>query len=317
VLTDRRVFITGGAGFIGSAVADRLLDSNSVTLFDNLYRGTFDTRIMADHPRARLVRGDILDTDALASTIVDHDIIIHCAAIAGIDSVTRNPVSTMATNMTGSANVLRAALDFTEAEVVLCLSTSEVFGPHADQVDESSPAVIGPPGEPRWTYAVGKLAEEHLALAYHHQHGLPVVILRPFNVYGPGQVGEGAIRDFIIQALADKDITLHGGGTQVRSWCYIDDMVDAVIRAASTPSAVGRTFNIGNANTVVNIRELAELIVDLSGSHSTILDGPATSADIHVRSPRVDLARELLGFEAEVSLKEGLRRTIERVRKAV
>ncbi len=317
MLNDHRVFISGGAGFIGSAVADRLLNSNLVTLFDNLHRGTFDDRISADHPQVRLVRGDILDPDALASAIADHDIIIHCAAIAGIDSVANDPVSTMLTNMIGSANVLRAALEFTEATAVLCLTTSEVFGPQANQVDESSPSIIGPPGEPRWTYAAAKLAEEHLALAYHRQHGLPVVVLRPFNVYGPGQVGEGAIRDFIIQALTDEDLTLHGGGKQVRSWCYVDDMVDAVIRAASMQSAIGRAFNIGNADAVISIRELAELIVELSGSHSAILDGPATGADIHVRSPRVGLARELLGFEAGVGLREGLLRTIERVRRTI
>ena len=316
MINNHRVFITGGAGFIGSAVADRLLDSNSVTLFDNLHRGTFDDRMVMNHPQVQLVRGDILDADALASAIADHDIIIHCAAIAGIDSVVKNPVLTMVTNMIGSANVLQAALEFTEPEAVLCLTTSEVFGPQADRVDETSPAIIGPPGEPRWTYAAGKLAEEHLALAYHHQHSLPVVILRPFNVYGPGQVGEGAIRNFIIKALANEDLTLHGGGGQVRSWCYVDDMVDAVIRAASTPSAVGRTFNIGNADAVVSIRELAELIVELCGSHSAILNGPPTGADIHVRSPCVDLARELLGFEASVGLKEGLLRTIERARLA-
>jgi UDP-glucose 4-epimerase len=311
MINNRKVFITGGAGFIGSAIADRLLDSNSVTLFDNLHRGTFDNRRVANNPQVRLVRGDILDTDALAAAITDHDIIIHCAAIAGIDSVTDNPVSTMLTNMIGSANVLRAALEFTEAKVVLCLTTSEVFGPQADNVDETSPAIVGPPGEPRWTYAAGKLAEEHLALAYHRQHDLPVVVLRPFNVYGPGQVGEGAVRNFIIQALANEDLILSGGGRQIRSWCYIDDMVDAAIRAASTPAAVGKTFNIGNADTVVSINELANLIVDLSGSQSMILDGPASNADIYVRSPCVDLARKLLGFEAGTGLKEGLLRTIE------
>jgi UDP-glucose 4-epimerase len=311
MINNRRVFITGGAGFIGSAVADRLLDSNSVTLFDNLHRGTFDNRRVADNPQVRLIRGDILDTGALAAAIADHDIIIHCAAIAGIDSVADNPVSTMLTNMIGSANVFQAALEFTEAKVVICLTTSEVFGPQASNVDETSPGIVGPPGEPRWTYAAGKLAEEHLALAYHRQHRLPVVVLRPFNVYGPGQIGEGAVRNFIIQALANEDLILSGGGGQIRSWCYIDDMVDAVIRAASTPAALGKTFNIGNANTVVSVSELAKLIVDLSGSRSMILDGPASNADIHVRSPCVDLARKLLGFEAGVGLNEGLLRTIE------
>jgi len=310
MLTDRQVFITGGAGFIGSAVANRLLESNSVTLFDNLHRGTFHNSNVANHPHVRLIRGDILDVATLASSIANHDIIIHCAAIAGIDSVARNPVSTMTTNMMGSANVLKAAMETTDAAAILCFSTSEVFGPHAEQVDESSPAIIGPPGEPRWTYAAGKLAEEHLALAYHHQYGLPVVVLRPFNIYGPGQVGEGAIRNFVSQALANENIVLHGGGTQVRSWCFVDDMVEAAIRAASMPSAIGKTFNIGNANTAVSIRELAELIVNLSNSRSIILDGPATVADIQFRSPCTDLARELLGFEALVGLDEGLCCTI-------
>jgi len=311
VIEDRRVFITGGAGFIGSATAEKLLKFNYVTIFDNLHRGQFNDRL-ANHPGMQFIQGDILDTNALASAIGGHDIIIHCAAIAGVDSVTRNPVLTMTTNMIGSANVLQASKENSEPEMVICLSTSEVFGPGAELVGEDSPTVIAPPGEPRWTYAAGKLAEEHLALAYLHQHQLPVAILRPFNIYGPGQVGEGAIRNFVLQAISGKDLVLHGTGEQVRSWCFIDDMVEAILLSISTPEAVGKSFNIGNANTVISIRELAELVVELSGSQSVILEGPANKAEILVRSPRVDLARDVLGFEATVDLNEGILRTIDR-----
>ena len=144
---------------------------------------------------------------------------VHFSAIAGIYIVTKSPVTTMRVNMTGSANVLEAANNLGSCERVVCFSTSEVFGQRAFRVSETDNAVMGALGEPRWTYAVSKLAEEHLAIAYHSEFGLPTTVVRPFNVYGPGQVGEGAMRIFIERALRHDPIHIHGDGSQIRAWC--------------------------------------------------------------------------------------------------
>jgi UDP-glucose 4-epimerase len=146
--------------------------------------------------------------------------------------------------------------------------------------------------------------------AYHDEFGLPTVTVRPFNVYGPGQIGGGAIRAFIEAALAGRDLTIHGDGSQIRAWCYIDDMVDALLLCLERPEAVGETFNVGNARSTVTILDLAERVKRLTGCPSEILFRPITYSDVEIRIPNVDKARELLGFEAKVDLDEGLARTI-------
>ena len=157
---------------------------------------------------------------------------------------------------------------------------------------------------------MSKLAGEHLAHAYHDELDLPTVTVRPFNVYGPGQIGGGAIRAFIEAALAGRDLVIHGDGTQVRAWCYVDDMVRAVLLCLERAEAVGQSFNIGNDRSVVTILELAERVKRLTGCPGEIVFQPLHYADVEIRSPNVAQARELLGFEAEIDLDEGLERTI-------
>ena len=164
-------------------------------------RDSLSTSPVRDHPNLRLIVGDIMDVDALRSAMVGSDIIVHCAGIAGIDTVTRSPTRTMQVNMIGSANVLEAASLLPAVSRVICFSTSEVFGQHAFESSERDRTVIGAVGEARWTYAVSKLAEEHLAIAYFHERGLPSTVVRPFNIYGPGQVGEGALSIFVQRAI--------------------------------------------------------------------------------------------------------------------
>ena len=311
MISDSKVFITGGAGFIGSTLAGQLVAANDVTLFDNFSRDALSSTTLADHPRVTVVHGDILDPAALQEHIADHTHVVHCAAIAGIDTVSRSPVTTMRVNMIGSANVLAAAHAAGGCRRIVCFSTSEIFGRRAFRVGETDDAVLGAVGEPRWTYAVSKLAEEHLAFAYHSEFALPVTVVRPFNVYGPGQVGEGAIRNFVQRALRDEPITIYGDGSQIRAWCYIDDMVRSVLLALELHGAVGHSFNIGNARAVSTTAGLAEMVVRVMGSSSAIefvhRDGP----DVELRVPRVDLAREILGFEAKVDLEDGIARTAE------
>ena len=187
--------------------------------------------------------------------------IVHCAAIAGVDTVLESPVRTMRVNMIGTYNVLEAALATLDTlERFIDFSTSEVFGTHAFSVEEGQVSTIGSVGEARWTYAVSKLAGEHMAHAYHDELGLPDVTVHPFNVFGPGQIGGGAIRAFIEAALAGRDLSIHGDGSQIRAWCYVDDMVDGTLACLEHPSAVGQTFNIGNPRATVTIYDLAQRI---------------------------------------------------------
>jgi UDP-glucose 4-epimerase len=310
-LQGKRILVTGGAGFIATTLARLLVDENEVIAYDNLHRDALASTDLREHPNFTFVQGDVLDAAHVASAAAGATHIVHCAAIAGVDTVRESPVRTMRVNMIGTYNVLEAALATQGSlERIVDFSTSEVFGTHADNVHEGHVSTIGSVGEARWTYAVSKLAGEHLAHAYHDELDLPTVTVRPFNVYGPGQIGGGAIRAFIEAALAGRDLTIHGDGSQIRAWCYVDDMVRAVLLCLERPEAVGQSFNIGNDRSVVTIVELAQLIKRLTGCSGEIVFQPLHYADVEIRSPNVRQARELLGFEAQVDLEEGLERTI-------
>jgi UDP-glucose 4-epimerase len=311
MLSGARVLITGGAGFIGSALAGILLADNDVVVLDSLRRNALKDRPFADHPRLTVIEGDVLDFAAVVAAMRGCDHVVHCAAVAGIDTVIKRPVETMRVNVLGSANVLQAAAEQAVAGRVVCFSTSEVFGQHAFRSTETDHTVMGAVGEARWTYAVSKLAEEHLALAYHQEQALPVVVVRPFNVYGPGQVGEGAMRTFVQLALRGEPIQIHGDGSQIRAWCYVDDMIRGVLLALSHPAAVGESFNIGNPRAVVTIWGLANAIVRVLGSTSPIVFAEKNYVDVELRVPAVAKADALLGFRAEVDLDEGILRTAE------
>lgn len=308
-LEKKRIVITGGAGFIGSTLAGRLAERNEIVLFDNLARNTLQHTNLSQHRNVALVQGDILDYDATRRAMEGAHIVVHAAAIAGIDTVIKSPVRTMEVNMIGTAHVLRAAKEAKVSERVIEFSTSEVFGSMAYRVSEDDHAVAGSAGEARWVYAVSKLAGEHLAYAYYREFGLPTVTLRPFNIYGPGQTGEGAIQIFIRRALRNEPITIYGDGTQIRAWCYVDDMVEGLLFAMESPKAVGESFNIGNARAVTTIFGLAETVCRVLNSKSEIVFKPSLSADIELRIPETKKSEQLLGFKAKVDLEEGIRRT--------
>jgi len=311
MIENKKIFITGGAGFIGSTIIGRLIEQNRVVVYDNLSRNSLKEKSYKDHPNLTLIHGDILDYDNLTESIQEADIVVHCAAIAGIDTVIKSPVSTMRVNMVGSANVLEASSHLKHCQRVVCFSTSEVFGQQAFRSSETDNTVMGKVGEGRWTYAVSKLAEEHLAIAYYQEKWLPTTVVRPFNVYGPGQVGEGALRTFIINALRNEPIEIHGDGTQIRAWCYVDDMVDGVLLAMEHPKAVGESFNIGNQKAVTTIYGLANTVVRVLDSKSPIIFSRKNYADVELRIPSVKKALEIIGFEAKVDLEDGIRRTAE------
>jgi UDP-glucose 4-epimerase len=308
----RRILITGGAGFIGSHLAERLLASNNdVVVLDTFRRDALTATGLAEHPRMTVVRGDVLDEASVRAAMRGCDAVVHMASIAGVDTVMKNPVLTMRIAMLGTMHVLEAAQAQGNVQRLIDFSTSEVFGRYAYQVTEFDSTVLGAVGEARWTYAVAKLATEHLAMNYYKEHGLPTCSIRPFNIYGPRQVGEGAIHHFIRRALAGETLTVHNDGAQIRAWCYVDDIVDAIELALDRDQAVGHAFNIGNPRSIVTIYHLAREIIRLAGSSSQIEFRPWPHPDVEIRVPAVAKARELLGFEARVDLEDGLLRTIE------
>ncbi|MCD7908878.1 MAG: NAD-dependent epimerase/dehydratase family protein [Clostridium sp.] len=311
MIKNKNIFITGGAGFIGTVLTERLIENNRLTVYDSFAHDALNGSAAAGHGNLTVIKGDILDYESLKKAMAGADIVVHAAAIAGIDATIRNPVETIRVNLLGTANALAAALESGGVERFLDFSTSEVFDSRAYNVDESCATMTGAVGEARWTYAVSKLAGEHLANAYFRHHGLPVVTVRPFNVYGPGQVGEGALHIFIRRAIKHQDINIYGDGSQIRAWCYVDDMVEGLMRALSRPEAVGESFNIGNARAVTTIYGLAQTVCRILFSKSKIVFQPPLSADIELRVPNLDKARDLLGYEAEVDLDEGIARTAE------
>lgn len=309
MLHNKTIFITGGAGFIANTLIRQYVDSNQIIVFDNFHRDTLTGSGLINHPNIRVIKGDVLDAELLISSMNGADVVVHAAGIAGIDTVIKNPVNTMRVNMMGTANALEAARINRIKERFIDFSTSEVFGSMAFRSSEDDATVSGSAGEARWTYAVSKLAGEHLAHAYYNQYKLPVVTVRPFNVYGPGQTGEGAIQIFIKRALQNQDIKIDGDGNQIRAWCYVDDFVDCLIRCVEDPKAIGHSFNIGNARAVITILGLAQTVCRVLNSNSKIVFEPPLSADIAIRIPSVEKTKEILGFKAKVDLEEGILNT--------
>ena len=308
-LTNKRIFITGGAGFIGSHLVSQLIADNELVVYDNLHRNALQFAHLDGHAHLHFVQGDVLDYDATRRAIDGCSIVIHCAAIAGVYTVDRSAVRTMEVNMLGTHQVVKAALDV-GVERFVEFSTSEVYGPFIHKGREEDPTTIGPIGESRWVYAASKLASEHLSYAHYREDNLPLAIVRPFNVYGPRQVGDGAIRGIVLQALQNLPITLYNDGTQIRSWCYVDDFVAGVLMCTENPAAVGQAFNLGNPQGTATNFELANMIIRLTNSKSEIVFKPHPGPEVDLRVPSIEKAARLLGFKPTISLEGGISRTI-------
>jgi UDP-glucose 4-epimerase len=303
--------LTGGAGFIGTTLSRRLIDDNEIVVLDNLHRDALASTDVAGHRNLTFVQADVLDADAVRDTVQGATHVVHLAAIAGVDTVLESPVRTMRVNLIGTYNVLEAAHGTQGTlERLVDFSTSEVFGRHAYKVEEVHETAQGSVGEARWTYAVSKLAGEHLAHSYYDEFGLPTCSIRPFNVYGPGQIGGGAIRAFIETILAGEDLVIHGDGSQIRAWCYVDDLVDALLLVLERPEAVGEVYNVGNPRSVVTVFDLAVRVRRLMGADSEITFRPLHYTDVEMRIPNIDKARRELSWEPRVDLDEGLAKTI-------
>ncbi|NLN63520.1 MAG: NAD-dependent epimerase/dehydratase family protein [Myxococcales bacterium] len=314
MLRGAHLFITGGAGFIGSALVERFATDNRVTVFDTAFRDPHRHAAWTTHPNIAPIHGDIRDAAQVKQAMRGATHVVHLASIAGVRAVLQAPLDTMEITLQGTTNVLDAAAALPGLSRLVYLSTSEVFGAVADDVRETDDTRLGPAGEPRWAYAAAKLAAEHLCQMTRHTRGLPLVILRPFNIFGPGQWSGGAIHQFIDDALAGRPLCVHNDGTQVRAWCHIDDFVAGLALALQHPDAPGRIFHIGNPDNAISVRDLAHRIADLCQPAPPVRHARRDAADVQHRIPNISLAARVLGFAPAVSLDDGLRRTLDAVR---
>ncbi len=310
MLKGKTVALVGGAGFIGSHLVSVLSKHNHVVVYDNLHRDAFTKTKFARNPRVSFVHGNVLDENKLCDVLPQADYIVHLAALAGVPTVVKNPVQTIEVNTVGTYHVLKAAAKNKKLKRLVFFSTSEVFGSFAYKVDEYHNTIQGDVREARWHYAVSKLAGEHFVQAFYEQEKMPGVIFRPFNIYGPGQVGEGAIHHFVQNAVKNEPLVVHGDGSQIRAWCYIDDMARAVLLSLEKEKAVGEVFNIGNPQSVLTVLDLAKRVLSLSRSKSKLVFKPIHYSEVEIRVPRIEKAEKLLGFKPLVDLDDGLLRTL-------
>jgi UDP-glucuronate decarboxylase len=305
--TRRRVLVTGGAGFLGSHLCDRLIEQGcDVLCVDNFFTGTKDNIAhLVDNPNFELMRHDVT-----FPLYVEVDEIYNMACPAAPIHYQYDPVQTTKTSVHGAINMLGLAKRVKAK--ILQASTSEVYGdPEVHPQVESYWGHVNPIGI-RSCYDEGKRCAETLFFDYHRQHGLRIKVPRIFNTYGPRMhPNDGrVVSNFIIQALKDEPITVYGDGSQTRSFCYVDDMVDGLIRMMATPDDVTGPVNVGNPGEFT-IRQLAEKVIELTGSKSKIVTKPLPGDDPKQRQPDISLARAKLGWEPATKLEAGLRKTID------
>ena len=313
-----RVLITGGAGFIGSHLADAYLErGDEVTILDDLSTGSMENiRHIKRHPRFHYTIDSVHKAHVVAELIDECDVVYHLAAAVGVKLIVESPVRTIETNVHGTEVVLAQAAK--KKKKVFVASTSEVYG-LSTQVPfrEDGPLVMGASTKGRWSYACSKAIDEFLALAYWRERELPVVLARFFNTVGPRQTGRYGmvIPTFVRQALSGRPITVYGDGTQTRCFCYVGDVVNAIMRLMDRPEAVGQVFNIGSSEEV-SIAELAEIVKVQTGSPSEIVQVPYSEAyedgfeDMPRRVPDTTKINALIGFRPTLKLEEIIRRVI-------
>jgi nucleoside-diphosphate-sugar epimerase len=307
-----RILITGGAGFIGTALAERLIDNNELVLLDtNFDHNAFAFSKLKKHKNIEMTNVDILDASKIREATKDAEIVVHLAARLGVHEVIRNASYTLDVNYIGTSNLLKAVSQSSSCKRFVFFSTSEIFGANAFHAVENGSSILHSIQDARWCYCLSKLAAEHLAFSYFREKSLPVVVIRPFNIFGPRRIGENVTRKFIVNALQNKDLTVYGDGTQIRAWCYIDDFCDAVLKSIEVKDAIGEAFNIGNPKNTVTAYELARRTIRLCNSKSQIVFEKPDFTDIDVRVPNIAKARDILGFVPKIDLDEGLSRTIQ------
>ncbi len=303
----KRILVTGGAGFIGSHLCEKLLaEGHEVLCVDNFFTGAKDNIIhLLDNPYFEVIRHDIC-----FPLYVEIDEIYNLACPASPVHYQRDPVQTTKVSVLGSINMLGLAKRLKIK--ILQTSTSEVYGdPEVHPQHETYWGNVNPIG-PRACYDEGKRCAETLFFDYHRQHGIKIKVVRIFNTYGPRMhPNDGrVVSNFIVQALKNEPITVYGDGTQTRSFCYVDDMVEGIIKMMNSPDDFTGPVNLGNPEEY-RIIDLAQKIIDLTGSRNKIVFKPLPQDDPKRRCPDITLAREKLGWEPRTPLEEGLKKTIE------
>jgi UDP-glucose 4-epimerase len=313
-----RALITGGAGFIGSHLAEYLLErEHQVTIIDNLVTGRIENiEHLQRYPYLEFIHDTVLNEERMHALVPRHDIVFHLAAAVGVKWVIENPLLAIHTNIRATEVVLEAAA--ARGTRVLIASTSEVYGKNdRGALREDDDSIIGSTQITRWLYANTKATDEFLALAYHRDRGLPVVIVRYFNTVGPRQTGRYGmvVPRFVQQALEGRPVTVYGTGEQTRCFTDVRDSVRATAELAQLPEASGQVFNIGNAREI-SIRGLAEMVIRMTGSRSEVQQVPYSEVyptgfeDMWRRVPCVDKLRAHLGWAPQIPLEENLTRII-------
>ncbi len=317
-----RALVTGGSGFIGSHLTEALLAAgHEVVVLDDLSTGRLvNLAAVEAHPRLEVVEGSVTDDSLVRKLVAGAEVVYHLAAAVGVRLILDRPVGTIETNIVGTETILRAAREGRPR--VILASTSEVYGKN-DRVplSEDDDRVLGPTTKSRWSYACSKAIDEFLALAYYHEYGVPVTILRFFNTIGPRQTGRYGmvVPRFVRQALDGAPITVYGDGRQSRCFTDVEDTVRGAITLAETPAAVGQVFNVGNTQELT-IQALAERVRALTESAAPIVRVPYDEAfqpgfeDLRRRVPDIRKAERVAGYRPRVPLDETLRRVIAHLR---
>ncbi|MCH2539096.1 MAG: GDP-mannose 4,6-dehydratase [Anaerolineales bacterium] len=309
-----RYLITGGAGFIGSHLAEALLGAgHQVTAIDDLSTGRMQNLVaLASHDDFQLVVETITNTTVMDRLVSECDLIVHLAAAVGVELIVRSPVHTIETNVMGTETVLRTARRYRKKTLIA--STSEIYGKLNNvPFKEGDDSLIGATTHHRWAYATSKALDEFLALAYHKEKGLPVVVFRLFNTIGPRQRGRYGmvVPRFVRQALLGADITVYGDGQQSRCFCDVRDVVPALMDLAVEARAEGRVFNVGK-QAEITILDLARKVKEMTKSQSSIILVPYEQAtqegfeDMRRRVPDIGRINELLGWEPHIPLEESI-----------
>jgi len=303
---EKRILITGGAGFLGSHLCERLLGEGAVVIcVDNFFTGARrNIEHLLDHRHFEVIRHDVT-----FPLYVEVDEIFNLACPASPIHYQHDPVQTTKTSVHGAINMLGLAKRLRAK--ILQASTSEVYGdPHVHPQTEDYWGHVNPVG-PRSCYDEGKRCAETLFFDYWRQHRSPIKVARIFNTYGPRMHPNDArvVSNFIVQALLGRDITVYGEGSQTRSFCYVDDLIEGLVRLMATAVEVTGPVNIGNP-TEFTILELAKHVIDLVGSPSRIIHRPLPENDPKQRQPDISRAQDLLGWKPSIALKDGLTRTI-------
>jgi UDP-glucose 4-epimerase len=305
-----RVLITGGAGFIGSHLADHYVNAgHQVTLLDNFSTGAH-TNIAHLEGKVNIVDGDIRKVDLIDQLTQDTDLVLHMAAALGVTTILESPLESMSTNITGSEVVLNAAAHHKKR--IIIASTSEIYGKNPKQpLNETDDRVVGAPQKIRWTYSDAKAIEEAMAFALHQEKKLAVTTVRLFNTVGPRQTGRYGmvVPRFVHAALKNEPLTVYGDGTQSRVFCHVDDAVAAIAAMATTDATIGDVYNVGGTGEVT-IKQLAEQVLTVTGSKSEITYTPYTDAypagfeDIQRRVPDISKVKNAIGWAPTKDLEQ-------------